>query len=342
MKTKQIIWLVVAVAVFAVTGFLGVQSAITANQQAANMTEELGALFGSEFESFFYNSGEVSFEFPEEEFIARVDVVGTIMETDPSTAALSGVSYNHGFTLDYIDALMECESNQAMMLYINSPGGTINDADELYLKLMEYKEKTGRTIYAYFDDYACSGGYYVAMAADFIYANRNSLCVNIGVYMSTYNFSELFEKAGVEQVVFRSSPNKGIGMAGVEWTEEQKAIYQSIVDVHYAQFLDVVAKGRGMDYDTLAATNDGREMVAPQALEAGFIDGISPYEEFEALLMQLKFCDCVYTAAPPASPFDSLFGYISSVLPKSEAQVWNEFAGEHDGIVVMAYADSFS
>ena len=341
MKTKQILALVVALALFAATGYLGVQSAITANEQTAMMTEQLGSLFGSELETLFSET-DTSFEFPADAFVARVDVDGTIMETDPSTAALSGESYNHRFTLDYLDALMECESNTGILLYVNSPGGTINDADELYLKLMDYKEYTGRPIYAYFDDYACSGGYYVAMAADRICANRNSMCVNIGVYISTYNFSERFEKAGVEQVVFRSSPNKGIGMAGVEWSEEQKAIYQSMVDIHYAQFLDVVAQGRGMDYDALYASNDGREMVAPQALEAGFIDGMARYEDFEYDVLTQLDSEYIYTAAPPASPWDSLFGYISAVLPKSDSQVWNEFAGEHDGIVVMAYADSFS
>lgn len=336
MKTKHILAVVLAVVLFGATGWLGVRSAISVNEQTAYMTEELGSLFSTELNSLLYET-EPTFEFPEEEFIARVDVIGTIMETDPSTAALSGSGYNHSFTLDYIDALADCESNTGIMLYINSPGGTVNDADELYLKLMDYKKATGRPITAYFDDYACSGGYYVAMAADRIAANRNSMCVNIGVYISSYNFSGLFEKAGVEQVVFRSSANKGIGMAGVEWTEEQKAIYQSIVDLHYQQFLEVVALGRDMDMDELAAVNDGREMLASQALEAGFVDEVCRYEEFEAQL--LADGQLLYTAAPPVSPLDSLFGYISSALPKSEAQVWNEFVGNHDGIVVMAYAD---
>jgi len=340
MKTKQIIWLIVAVALFAVTGFVGVQSAISANEQAANMSEQLGSLFTSELDSLLYGE-ELYFEFPEENFVARVNVDGTIMETDPATAALSGVSYDHSFTLEYIDALMDSESNTGILLYINSPGGTINDADELYLKLMDYKEYTGRPIYAYFDDYACSGGYYVAMASDEIWANRNSMCVNIGVYISTYNFSGLFEKAGVEQVIFRSSDNKGIGMTGVPWTEEQKEIYQSIVDLHYAQFLEVVALGRGIGYDELAERNDGREMLALQALEGGYIDGICRYEDYETAVLEELGSQYLYTGYPPVSPLDSLFGYISAVIPKSDSQVWNEFAGSHDGIVVMAYADSF-
>ena len=82
--------------------------------------------------------------------------------------------------------------------------GEMKAGDDLYLKLMDYKA-TGRPIYCSFDSLACSGGYYVAMASDEICANRNCMCVNIGVYISTYNMTGLFEKLGVEQVTFKSS-----------------------------------------------------------------------------------------------------------------------------------------
>jgi len=235
---------------------------------------------------------------------------------------------------------MADENNVGLFLYINSPGGEMNASDTLYYKLMDYKTETGRPIYCYFDDYACSGGYYVAMPADEIYANRNSMCVNIGVYISTYNFSGLFEKAGVEEVVFRSSPNKGIGMPGSPWTEEQKEIYQSIVDLHYQQFLEVVAEGRGMTTDEVKRRDDGREMLAVQALEAGFIDGICRLEEYEQMVLA-NFSEDTVIYEPYVEPdfMDELLGYLDSRLPKSDSQVWMDFAEKKSGMVVMAYAD---
>ncbi|MBQ9408064.1 MAG: S49 family peptidase, partial [Clostridia bacterium] len=224
-------------------------------------------------------------------------------------------------------------------LFVDSPGGEIKAADELYLKLMDYKQ-TGRPIYCYFDSTACSGGYYVAMPADEIWADRNCICVNIGVYISTYNYAELMEKLGVEQVVFKSSENKGIGMGGVPWTEEQKAIYQSIVDEYYDQFLAVVAEGRNMTKEQVARNDDGREMLASQALRAGFIDGICRYEEYERRVLEEMGTDVLFEPAAEESSLWELMQYFSSVMPRSDTQVMMDFAESHSGMVVMAYDEN--
>ena len=268
MNKKQFVWLLIALVVFTVTGVTGVLMAERAQQQSlAAMESMFSGLFAPEAEAAL----------PETPYLGRISVDGTIM----STADVYGGGFDLDYTIGLIEDYMADENNVGLFLYVNSPGGEMNASDTLYYKLMDYKAETGRPIYCYFDDYACSGGYYVAMPADEIYANRNSMCVNIGVYIATYNFAGLFEKAGVEEVIFRSSPNKGIGMPGSPWTEEQKDIYQSIVDLHYQQFLEVVAEGRGMSTDEVRTRDDGREMLAVQALEAGFIDGICRYEEYE-------------------------------------------------------------
>lgn len=76
--------------------------------------------------------------------------------------------YNHDLYMKYIDKMIKSSSNKGIMLYVDSPGGTVYESDELYLKLEEYKEKTKRPIWAYFAQEACSGGYYISMAADTI------------------------------------------------------------------------------------------------------------------------------------------------------------------------------
>ncbi len=318
MTKKQFIWLIVALALIVLTGAAGVAAANRAREQALEMRQTMLSLVSQDTESV---------PFPDEPFVAKVRVEGAI-----TAAAQDPI-------LEMVDALIEDENNLGILLYIDSPGGEMGASDEIYLKLMDYKNETGRPIYCYFADMACSGGYYVSMASDEIVANRNCICVNIGVYISTYNFSGLFEKYGVEQINIKSSENKGIGMAGVPWTEEQKGIYQSIVDLYYEQFLEVVAAGRGMTTDQVRELDDGREMLAPQALAAGFIDEIARYEEYEKQVLD-RFGEDVllYDEEPAVSLLDSLMKYASGLKSRSEAEVWTDFMAEHDRIRVMAYA----
>ena len=330
MNKKQFLWFLLAMAVFIATGAAGVSSALGARERSAALAEQATSLFSTAM------GGEHSF--PEEPFVAKVCVEGTIADTGNTGLSLSSEGYNHDALLSYIDELTEDPNNVGMLLFIDSPGGEIKAGDELYLKLMDYKEATGRPIWCYFDGTACSGGYYVAMASDEIWANRNCMCVNIGVYISTYNMSRLFDKLGVEQVTFKSSENKGIGLQGVPWTEEQKAIYQSIVDEYYDLFLDIVAQGRNMTKDQVRAGDDGREMTAKQALAAGFIDGICRYEEYEKRVLEEMGTDKLYERTETQNPFADLLRYFESGMPRSDSQVLLEFARTHEGMKVMAYA----
>ena len=331
MNKKQFLWFLLAMAVFIATGAAGVSSALGARERSAALAEQATSLFSTAM------GGEHSF--PEEPFVAKVCVEGTIADTGNTGLSLSSEGYNHDALLSYIDELTEDPNNVGMLLFIDSPGGEIKAGDELYLKLMDYKEATGRPIWCYFDGTACSGGYYVAMASDEICADRNCICVNIGVYISTYNFSGLFEKYGVEQVNFKSSENKGIGMAGVPWTDEQKAIYQSIVDEYYAQFVDIVAKGRGMTAEQVKTLDDGREMLASQALRAGFIDSIDRYDNYEKKVLAQAGTELLYEPAQAEDlPWQQLLQYLQSALPHSDAQSLIDFAESHSRFVVMAYA----
>ena len=333
MSKKQWVWLVIALALFIA---IGAVSAWRENQKPSMMdtlTESIESLYGS---------GSYISEFPYSDFVARLDISGTIVSDGGTTSLLTGSSFSESYILDYIDRLIDCPNNVGILLYIDSGGGEMNASDEVYLKLMDYKAATGRPIYAYFDGTACSGAYYIAMAADEIYANRNCICVNIGVYIETYNLSGLFEKYGIEEIMIKSSENKGIGAMGQPWTEEQLAIYQSIVDLYYDQFLEVVADGRGMTKQQVRTLDDGREMLASQALEAGFIDGICRYEEYLDLVLS-RFDDVfLYEETFEETSLNSLFNYlyskIESLVPVSDGKLLRDFVDTQEGIVVMGYA----
>ena len=329
MNKKQFMWFLLAMVIFVVTGFAGVNSALSARERSVELAEKAAGMFSG--------MSEGKLNLPSEPYVAKVPVEGTIADTD-SSVGLQGGGYDHEGLLKYIDSLIKDENNVGMLLYIDSPGGEIKAGDELYLKLMDYKEATGRPIWCYFDGTACSGGYYVAMASDEICADRNCICVNIGVYISTYNLSKLFDKYGIEQVNFKSSENKGIGMMGVPWTDEQKEIYQSIVDEYYAQFLEIVAKGQNMTVDQVRRLDDGREMLASQALKAGFIDSIDRYENYEKKVLAAAGTEKLYEPAAAPLNWQDLLQQFTSALPKSDTQAVMEFAETHSDIVVMAYA----
>ena len=329
MNKKQFMWFLLAMVIFVVTGFAGVNSALSARERSVELAEKAAGMFSG--------MSEGKLDLPTEPYVAKVPVEGTIADTE-SSVGLQGGGYDHEGLLKYIDSLIKDENNVGMLLYIDSPGGEIKAGDELYLKLMDYKEATGRPIWCYFDGTACSGGYYVAMASDEICADRNCICVNIGVYISTYNLSKLFDKYGIEQVNFKSSENKGIGMMGVPWTDEQKQIYQSIVDEYYAQFLEIVAKGRNMTVDQVRRLDDGREMLASQALKAGFIDSIDRYENYEKKVLAAAGTEKLYEPSAAPLNWQDLLQQFTSALPKSDTQAVMVFAETHSDIVVMAYA----
>lgn len=213
-------------------------------------------------------------------YIPSGDTIDVI--TVEGTIAEGQVSYNHVWTLNRIDDLMKRDSNKGIMLYVNSPGGGIYESDELYLKLKEYKEKTGRPVYAYMAQTAASGGLYVCMAADKIYANRMTLTGSIGVIMSLTDTTGLQDLIGIKSENIVSGKNKAMGNP---LTDEQRDILQSIIDESYEIFVDVVAEGRGLDEQTVKKLADGRVYSPVQAKKAGLIDEIA---DFDTAVSQMK------------------------------------------------------
>lgn len=210
--------------------------------------------------------------------IAVLDIMGTISEND-------GYTYDQQYLLDSIDTMMEDDSNKALLLHIDTPGGTVYETDELYLKIMEYKAYTNRPVYAAVENYAASGGYYVACAADAIYANRNATTGSIGVIMGEFlDLSELLDNIGVGVSYVATGPNKAMGNSYEPLTDEQRAIYQEICDESFDQFVGIIAEGRNMNEAEVRVLADGRVYTAKQAAANGLIDGI---ESFQTTLERL-------------------------------------------------------
>ena len=344
MKKKQWIGIVVAGVVFiavCATGILSnvVQSKLTEKADTKSKTST------SEMLSSIWGSSEENVTLPEEDFVGVLNIVGTIQANSSGNISLSGSDdgqYNHNLYMKYVDELEKSKNNKAILLYVNSPGGTVYESDELYLKLMEYKEKTKRPVYAYFGSQACSGAYYISMAADKIYTNRNTWTGSIGVIVSLTNYKKLYDKLGIKEIDITSGKNKSMGSGGLDLTDEQYDILQS-VDEAYDQFAGIVSEGRGIDIATVKKIADGRIYSAKQAKEKKLVDEIGTEDELKALIQKENRLsdDVVYdTAKSSGSNFlSNLMGSVQKIMPKSDSELAVDIIENKGKGVLMYYAD---
>ncbi len=164
---------------------------------------------------------------------------------------------------------------KAIILRINTPGGTVTSSDILYHELQEFKEKHEVPIISSIMDIGTSGGYYVAMASDYIFAHPSTITGSIGVIMLTLNSQGLLEKIGIEPTAIVSGPKKSMGSPFRAMKDEERAIFQDVIDRLYARFLTVVKKGRPLLSESrIRQLADGRIYTADVAQTEGLIDEI--------------------------------------------------------------------
>ncbi|MDD6881778.1 MAG: signal peptide peptidase SppA [Firmicutes bacterium] len=243
------------------------------------------------------------------DYIGTVHVEGTIDES-------GGDTYNHQYLLNAIDAMIADGENKGMILYVNTPGGSVFASDELYLKIREYQEVTGRPVYTSMQSQATSGGYYISASSDKIFANRNCWTGSLGVTMgSFYDISGLLDKLGIKTTTITAGEHKAMGSSTDGMSDDERAIFQSLVDEAYEQFVGIISEGRGMTTEEVKALADGRIYSAKQALDNGLIDSIGTYEEtIEAIKADYDLGDiAVEEFQPePATNLSSFFGIVSS------------------------------
>lgn len=324
MKKKQMIGLVVAAALF-----VGVSAAsVFTNTISKNLLQ-------SSVDNVIDLGGSYQFEPPSEDYIAIVRVEGTIQEQSGSSTLEASSGYQHDSTMNYIDELMDDSNNKGILLYVDSPGGTVYESEELYQKLKEYKETTKRPIWDYMAHYAASGGYMVSMASDKIYANSNTTTGSIGVIMSGYDMSGLYKKLGIRYVSITSGKNKDSS----KFTDEQIAIYQDQINEAYEEFVNIVADGRDMSAEDVKKLADGRTYTAKQAKNNGLIDEIGLYQDMKDAMSKKLGTDTFYEMESEEGLLQTLFSKAESLVPKSEAQILTETAKSVESGVPMYYAE---
>ena len=168
----------------------------------------------------------------------------------------------------------EDEHIKALLLRINSPGGTVTASDVLYHEIMAFKEKRKIPVVAVIMDLGASGGYYLAVTGDRIIAHPTSVTGSVGVIMLRVSAEGLLQKIGVEASAIKSGAKKDIGSPFRPMTDDERAIFQTMINGFFSRFLDVVSKGRSLPPDQLKAISDGRVLTGPQALQLGLVDQV--------------------------------------------------------------------
>lgn len=165
----------------------------------------------------------------------------------------------------------------ALLLRIDSPGGTVGDSQEIYSALKRLREKV--KIVASFGNISASGGVYIGMGAEHIVANPGTITGSIGVILRGNNIERLLQKIGVSFKVIKSGPYKDILAFDRELTEPEQHILQELIDTSYQQFVQTVADARNLAVEAVKSFADGRIFTGQQAIELGVVDRLGTEED---------------------------------------------------------------
>lgn len=183
---------------------------------------------------------------------------------------IEGVIRDSQETSRQLDAFGKDSSIKAVVVRIDSPGGGVTSAQEIYDAVLAVKKK--KKVVASMGSLAASGGYLIACAADRIVANPGTVTGSISAIMHFANAEELLKKIGLKSSVVKSGRFKDIGSPTRPMTDDEKALIQSLVDDTYDQFLEVVARGRRIPKEDLRTMADGRLFTGRQAQKLGLVD----------------------------------------------------------------------
>jgi protease-4 len=178
-----------------------------------------------------------------------------------------------------LEKAREDDRVRALVVKINSPGGTITASDVLYREIKEFKARRKIPVIAAIMDVGASGGYYVALAADTIVAHPTSVTGSLGVVMLTANAQGLMEKIGVAPLAIKSGTMKDAGSPFRALTPEERSVFQGVIDDMYGRFVRLIAESRKIPEERVRSFADGRIYTAEQALALGLVDRIAYLDE---------------------------------------------------------------
>lgn len=266
--------------------------------------------------------------------VAVINIEGTIMSgagtSDNIFSQQSGIT--SGSIMQQIREAAADDSVKALVLRIDSGGGSATAAEEVGRELKRFKEKTKKPVVATMGNTGASAAYWIAVcASDKVYANATTLTGSIGVYMPYMNTEELFKKIGITSSKIKSGPYKDIMTNDRPMTAEEQAILQNIVDEIYNEFVVTVAAGRKMEESKVKALADGRVYTGLQAKNLGLVDELGDYYDALAAAGELGKIKAGADGLPPVKqkekqqPWEFLLSAQIADMIKSELA--SQFAG---------------
>jgi len=199
--------------------------------------------------------------------IGVVEVIGSLERPEP--------------ILDLLVSLRRDSSIKAVILRIDSPGGAVAPFQEIHREVLRTRES--KKVIASLGTVAASGGYYVAAAADMIVASPGTATGSIGVIMPLTNLKELLDKLGIGLTTIKAGKFKDAGIPNRPLNEEEREVFQELVDNIHQQFISDVAQGRGLEGSKVKEVADGRILTGEQALALGLVDRLGNFQDAVAL-----------------------------------------------------------
>ena len=196
--------------------------------------------------------------------VAVVEVEGIILEVDDLVRDLKSYREN--------------PSVRAVVVRVNSPGGVVGPTQEVHQALLKLRE-AGKPVVASLSSIAASGGYYIAVAADRVYANPGTLTGSIGVIMQFPNVDGLLKKVGVDYVVVKAGQYKDLGNFARPMRAEERQVLQALLDDVHGQFIDAVATGRKLSREDVVRFADGRIFSGVQAKSMAMVDELGGLDD---------------------------------------------------------------
>ena len=200
--------------------------------------------------------------------LLKLNIVGVIGEGDLTYEKIQNS------LLDSHEGMLSHDRVKGLLLYINTPGGTVDDADGIYQALLEYKKKYQIPVYAFVEGLCASGGMYIACAADRVYATTSSLIGSVGVILGpTFNFSGLMDRYGVQSLTLTQGKDKDMLNPFRPWVPGEDTSLRNITAELYQRFVSIVSTARPLLTQEKLINQYGAHIyVAKQALEYGYID----------------------------------------------------------------------
>ena len=178
----------------------------------------------------------------------------------------------------------------ALLLRIDSPGGTVGDSQEIHAAILRLREKGCRVV-ASFGNISASGGVYIGVAAESIVSNPGTITGSIGVILRGNDLSKVFEKIGIRFDTVKSGPYKDILSPDRPLSSDERALLQALIDSSYGQFVSVVAEGRKLTPESVRSFADGRVFSGEQAKQLGLVDELGDEEHARRLAARLADLD---------------------------------------------------